>query len=239
MIGFLPTGSRPRGPAGGTGLVEGTGSDEGTGPPASIGSGGDGAGGGCRQVSLFWSVRCSDGERWPASGLESLKQAMRDLTAKVEPLLDQLCDPSQVLFAAYRDVRMRGRWHEGRVVLIGDAGHAMSPQLGQGANLALLDAWTLARSLDERSDVHAALARYSARRRAHLRFYAIASRRLTPLFQADREALAAPRDLLLAPAGKVPWLGRQMVTTLAGAKTGPFSTLTPGELPDACGHAAS
>ena len=188
---------------------------------------------GRRQVSLFWSVRCSEGERWPAPGLEALKHAMRGLTEKVDPLLDQLNDPGQVLFAAYRDVRMPGRWHEGRVVLVGDAGHAMSPQLGQGANLALLDAWTLARSLDERAGVHAALALYSARRRAHLRFYSIASRWLTPLFQADREALGAPRDLLLHPAARIPWLGRQMVTTLAGAKTGPFSTLAPGELPAA------
>ena len=186
---------------------------------------------GRRQVSLFWSVRCSEGERWPDPGLDALKRAMRGLTAKVDPLLDQLCDPGQVLFAPYRDVRMPGRWHEGRLVLIGDAGHAMSPQLGQGANLALLDAWTLARSLDEHAGVHAALARYSARRRAHLRFYAIASRWLTPLFQGDREALAAPRDGLLHPAGRIPWLGRQMVGTLAGAKTGPFSALAPGELP--------
>jgi 2-polyprenyl-6-methoxyphenol hydroxylase-like FAD-dependent oxidoreductase len=208
MIGFLPTGVRPSG-AGGSGR---------------------------RQVSLFWSVRCSEGERWPDPGLDALKRAMRGLTAKVDPLLDQLCDPGQVLFAPYRDVRMPGRWHEGRLVLIGDAGHAMSPQLGQGANLALLDAWTLARCLDEHAGVHAALARYSARRRAHLRFYAIASRRLTPLFQADHEALAAPRDLLLVPAGRIPWLGHQMIATLAGAKTGPFSTLGPAELP-AIGHA--
>ena len=184
------------------------------------------------RVSLFWSVRCTEGERWPAPGLDALKSSMRRLTPRVEPLLEQLRDPEQVLFAAYRDVRTRGRWHEGRIVLLGDAGHATSPQLGQGANLALLDAWTLARCLrDARGDVATALATYSARRRAHLRFYTVASRWLTPLFQADRPVLAAPRDLLMGPAARIPWVGRQMVATLAGAKTGPFGTLPADALP--------
>jgi 2-polyprenyl-6-methoxyphenol hydroxylase-like FAD-dependent oxidoreductase len=183
------------------------------------------------RVSLFWSVRCSEGERWPEPGLAALKRAVHALTRRADPLLDQLHDPSQVLFAPYRDVRTRGRWHAGRVVLLGDAGHATSPQLGQGANLALVDAWALARSLDEERDVGAALARYSARRRAHLRFYAIASRWLTPVYQAEHELLAWPRDRLLAPAARVGWLRRQMLATMAGAKTGPFATLPASELP--------
>ena len=186
------------------------------------------------RVSLFWSVRCDEGERWPSDGgLDALKGRMRALTPRAEHLLDQLTDPAQVLFAAYRDVRTGGRWHEGRVVLLGDAGHAMSPQLGQGANLALLDAWLLSRSLAEHAgDVAGALERYSRRRRAHLRFYAFASRWLTPLFQADRPLLARPRDAFMHPvAARIPWVGRQMVETLAGSKTGPFRELAPGELP--------
>jgi 2-polyprenyl-6-methoxyphenol hydroxylase-like FAD-dependent oxidoreductase len=187
------------------------------------------------RVSLFWSVRCADGER------DELKRRMRALTPRADHLLDQLAAPSQVLFAAYRDVRTRGRWHDGRIVLLGDAGHAMSPQLGQGANLALIDAWCLSCSLAEaRDDVDAALERYSARRRAHLRFYATASRWLTPLFQADRPLLARPRDALMHPvARRVPWVNRQMVATLAGSKTGPFRELPRGELPQKTGGVAA
>ena len=60
---------------------------------------------------------------------------------------------------------------------------------------------------------------------------ALASRWLTPLFQADRPLLARPRDAFLHPAARIPWVGRQMVATLGGSKTGPFGELPPGELP--------
>ena len=43
-------------------------------------------------------------------------------------------DVGQLTDAAYRDVLMP-RWHEGNVVYLGDAAHAMSPQLGQGTSL--------------------------------------------------------------------------------------------------------
>jgi 6-hydroxynicotinate 3-monooxygenase len=41
------------------------------------------------------------------------------------------------------------RWHEGRVVLLGDACHPMKPHMGQGANMAIEDGVVLARCLIE------------------------------------------------------------------------------------------
>jgi 2-polyprenyl-6-methoxyphenol hydroxylase-like FAD-dependent oxidoreductase len=117
------------------------------------------------------------------------------------------------------------RWHDGRLVFVGDSGHAMSPQLGQGVNLALLDAHVLAGCLERHSSVDAALAAYSEARRAHLRFYSWASRLMTPVFQSHLGALGPPRDLLLHPVSRIPWMRRQFVSALAGAKTGVLSTL--------------
>jgi FAD-dependent urate hydroxylase len=57
-------------------------------------------------------------------------------------------------------------WTRGRLVLAGDAAHAVSPSTGQGASLALEDAATLGRCLALDADVEAALAAYVARRRA-------------------------------------------------------------------------
>ena len=72
--------------------------------------------------------------------------------------------------------------------LFGDtpAGRAVL-QLGQGANMALIDAHELAAELPAgpaEADWPQVFARYSRRRRAHLRFYGQASRGLTPMFQS-------------------------------------------------------
>lgn len=64
----------------------------------------------------------------------------------------------------------------GRVALLGDAAHAMTPNLGQGACQALEDAVTLAASLGSASTVEAALARYDAERRPRSQAVARAAR---------------------------------------------------------------
>lgn len=56
--------------------------------------------------------------------------------------------------------RPLGRWSHGRVTLLGDAAHAMTPNLGQGAGLAIEDAIALAKCLNDGEDVQTALRRY-------------------------------------------------------------------------------
>jgi 2-polyprenyl-6-methoxyphenol hydroxylase-like FAD-dependent oxidoreductase len=56
-------------------------------------------------------------------------------------------------------------WHHGRMVIIGDAAHAVSPSTGQGVSLAAEDAVALARQLRDADQVPAALASYQAERR--------------------------------------------------------------------------
>jgi len=67
-------------------------------------------------------------------------------------------------------------WGGGRVWLLGDAAHAMTPNLGQGAAMAIEDALVLARALDD--DPLAAHARYVAARHARVRKIQLDARRL-------------------------------------------------------------
>jgi len=56
-------------------------------------------------------------------------------------------------------------WHRDRMVIVGDAAHAVSPSSGQGASMAMEDAITLAKCLRDIPDVPAAFAAYEALRR--------------------------------------------------------------------------
>ena len=53
-----------------------------------------------------------------------------------------------------------GAWTRGRATLLGDACHPMTPYLGQGANMAIEDAFVLARCLEADADPASALQRY-------------------------------------------------------------------------------
>jgi len=115
---------------------------------------------------------------------------------------------------SYRDVEVE-RCMAGRSVLVGDAGHSMSPQLGAGVQLALEDAAALADSLSGNADMSGALVEYASRRLPAWRRYHHASRVLTPMFQSDSRSLAAVRDALLPTAMRVPGV-RQFAQELLG-----------------------
>jgi 2-polyprenyl-6-methoxyphenol hydroxylase-like FAD-dependent oxidoreductase len=87
------------------------------------------------------------------------------------------------------------RWVDGRLVLLGDAAHAMAPNLGQGANSALVDAAVLA---FERAQGGAdALARWERRRRGPVRGIQDTSERMGALSHVVNPVLAWGRDALL------------------------------------------
>src|SRR5439155_9114628 len=65
--------------------------------------------------------------------------------------------PGDGRWACFYDVSCRS-WSEGRVAIVGDAAHAMSPQLGQGACVAMTNALALGQALDAHTYVPAALA---------------------------------------------------------------------------------
>lgn len=170
-------------------------------------------------VSLFWSLRADRLEAWRARGMAAWKREVADLAPESRNLLAHLGNPEQLAWAGYSDVVMR-QWHRGRTVVIGDCAHAMSPQLGQGANLALIDAQAVARALRAIDDPLRALAAYSRSRRGHVRYYQSASRWLTPVYQSDRLLMPALRDALMHLTCKLPPVRAQMLGSLAGVKAG-------------------
>jgi 2-polyprenyl-6-methoxyphenol hydroxylase-like FAD-dependent oxidoreductase len=87
--------------------------------------------------------------------------------------------------------------HRGRWVLVGDAGHAMEPNLGQGAGLALEDAVVLAHALSVEPSVEAALAAYASVRAPRVAALSRQSRHIGRLSRLTRPSAVVLRDLVV------------------------------------------
>jgi 2-polyprenyl-6-methoxyphenol hydroxylase-like FAD-dependent oxidoreductase len=101
------------------------------------------------------------------------------------------------------------------IAFIGDSAHSTSPQLGQGANMALLDAAALAWSIETAADVPTALAAYAQMRRWHVRLYQFLSNALTPLYQSDSSIYPVLRDIGAGSMAKIPplpWLLAKLIS---------------------------
>ncbi|WP_433432100.1 FAD-dependent oxidoreductase [Nonomuraea sp. CA-141351] len=81
------------------------------------------------------------------------------------PALIQATPENAVIHIDIHDVEALPTYIRGRVALLGDAAHAMSPDRGQGAGQSIEDAVVLAAALAGEPTVEAALRRYDAERR--------------------------------------------------------------------------
>jgi 2-polyprenyl-6-methoxyphenol hydroxylase-like FAD-dependent oxidoreductase len=136
-----------------------------------------------------------------------------------QAVLGAVRDWSRVNYDQPLEVQARC-WSRPPVFLVGDAAHAMTPYLGQGANSALVDALVLsrllARELHGRGDLAALAGRYEGVRRRFTRLLQTSSRRqgdLATLGWAPARGLRdRPLPLLASPS----WLQRRSALLTAG-----------------------
>ena len=95
-----------------------------------------------------------------------LKERFSDFTWVVPDILQSLRDPAQIFCEDIDQVALN-TWYRGRIVLLGDAAHAVSPTAAMGGAMALEDAHVLAEELHQVDAAHIeqALVRYMARRK--------------------------------------------------------------------------
>lgn len=168
-------------------------------------------------LTFYYSLPGRMVDQFGPEHIERMRADVRELWPELMPQISHLNDPACMRRARYRDVRLRRPW-VGRCVFIGDAAHGMSPQLGQGVNMALLDAQALAVAMAAHPDLDTALPAFARERRRHVAIYQFLSRWLTPLFQSDHTWLGPLRDLCFGPAGRLPFARNQMLRILAGEK---------------------
>ncbi len=154
-----------------------------------------------------------DGDRfyWFATLNAPADQKPASAAAQKQELLAQFADfapfvPALIASTPERailrtDIRDRpplARWAEGRVALLGDAAHAMTPNLGQGACQAIEDALVLARALARHDSVEQGFLAYQEARRARANAVVVTARRLGAIGQWQNSLACALRDALFS-----------------------------------------
>lgn len=103
--------------------------------------------------------------RYPREGLAAAMRSKTDQCAPaIRQLAEQITDDESVVYRPLEGLLVEGPWHRGSVVLLGDAVHATTPHLGQGAGMAIEDSLVLAEELAQHADLQSAFAAYRARR---------------------------------------------------------------------------
>ncbi|MBL4805986.1 MAG: FAD-dependent monooxygenase [Rhodobacteraceae bacterium] len=176
------------------------------------------------KAAIFWSLPQNAYADWQAQPIATWKAQAADLWPKFAPFLDQINTHDDLTMAFYHHGTLKTP-HTERLAFIGDAAHCASPQLGQGANMALLDALALADML-ERFPLEKALPAYAKSRRRHVWVYQWISRLFTPVYQSNSKILPWLRNWLFAPLMRVPpipWILKTLVSgnIVAAIKRGP------------------
>jgi 2-polyprenyl-6-methoxyphenol hydroxylase-like FAD-dependent oxidoreductase len=181
-------------------------------------------------LTYFWSIRADAHAAWKQAPLSDWKREATTLWPETAPLLEQLDRHDQLTFAQY-DHRTHGPVVNQRLVHLGDSWHAASPQLGQGANMALLDAFALARAMTVHDDLDRQLRHYASMRSGHVRLFQAMSWLFTPVYQSDSTMLAWLRDWLAAPISKVPPGAKLLAAMVSGGMGSPLKKLglKPGD----------
>ena len=176
------------------------------------------------KAAFFWSLKPDTFYALQAAGLEAWKQTVRNYWPECEPYLTQITSFDDFTLARYGHHTLKtpiGR----NIAFVGDSAHSASPQLGQGANMALLDAKAVSHAINGHDSVEAALLAYARSRRRHVAVFQMLSWMFTPFYQSDSRALAFVRDNIVATLAKIPpapWILSSMVS---GTLVDPYKSI--------------
>jgi 2-polyprenyl-6-methoxyphenol hydroxylase-like FAD-dependent oxidoreductase len=121
-----------------------------------------------RLMYLYLTTREPGNPRYPREGLAAAMRAR--VPTALAALAAQITDDDEVVYRPLESVLVEGPWHKGRTVLLGDAVHASTPHLGQGAGMAIEDSLVLAEELGRHATPETAFAAYRERRIERCRY---------------------------------------------------------------------
>jgi 2-polyprenyl-6-methoxyphenol hydroxylase-like FAD-dependent oxidoreductase len=174
-------------------------------------------------AAFFWSLKPAESEAVKALGINAWKARVAGYWPDCAAYLDQIGGFDDLALARYGHHTLKPPAGRG-LAIIGDAAHSTSPQLGQGANMALLDAASLAYALRNTGDVADALDSYAKARRFHVRLFQALSYLLTPFYQSDSTVVPFLRDTMVSTVARVPPVPRVLAAMVSGMLGRPLAS---------------
>lgn len=157
---------------------------------------------------VYWFAVQSD-------GVPLAKSELSELFADYHPLVADLIaatPANSIHTAGLEELRLDRPWNKDNICLLGDAAHAMTPNMGQGAGQAIEDAYLLATALDAQPEVKAAFQAYYKARKKKVRKIVRTSWQIGQMAHWRSRIPVAVRNSLLrmTPA----WVNRQQLATV-------------------------
>lgn len=164
----------------------------------------------------WWFVNLPSAEKTKAelagTSLEEWKRQAVALLRRDRSPASAIVEASEEIRASNGyDIASTPKWHAGRMVVVGDAAHAASPNAGHGASMAMEDAVVLAKCLRDGSDVAAAFRAYEGQRRERVERLVATSARMGgtatpgPIKRILRD-MAIRKRLKAGPRNTAAWL---------------------------------
>jgi 2-polyprenyl-6-methoxyphenol hydroxylase-like FAD-dependent oxidoreductase len=132
---------------------------------------------------------------------------------QLAPLIDRIGDDGR--YDRFEYIRLK-RWSSGKVAVIGDAAHAIPPNIGQGAGCAMMNALSLGVFLERSDDVPSALGAWERAERPLTNH----TQRISLLFGMPTFWAPGLRSLFYSVAARSKWLTRQRTRTARHVPTG-------------------
>ena len=175
-------------------------------------------------AAFFWSLKPADHAMLLQRGFAEWRQIVEAHWPATASHLDAIGSFDRMTLARYQHHTLPVPAGDG-IAFIGDSAHSTSPQLGQGANMALLDAAALTAAIEAGDSLDDALERYVAMRRWHVRLYQFLSMTLTPFYQSDSRAMPVLRDMLVSSFARIRPVPRMLAGMVSGQLLDPLKAI--------------